>query len=99
MARTNEKVEVRYRMRGNNVLIRKVRVEQFRGLLMPEASIHGVQFVVEGVGPDVPTDLHPGDVVLMKGVRGEEYHELPNDNNLLVIDAKCIMLAVEPKEA
>lgn len=99
MAQTNKKPQVCYRMRGSNVLIRKVRVERLNGLIMPEASIQGMQFVVEVVGPDVKCkDLHKGDVVLMKGVRGVEYCELPNDNNLLVIDESGIMLTVEPVE-
>lgn len=99
MARTNEKTPVRYRMRHDQVLIKKTRVERVHGLFMPEASIQGNQFIVQAVGPDVRDDLKVGDVVLMKGVRGAEYCELPNDNSLLVIADENIMLVVEPELA
>lgn len=95
MARTNEKVEVRYRMRFDNVLIRVMPVGQVRGLFMPEASIQGVQFVVEEVGPDVK-DLHKGDVVLIKGTPGKDCGYLPNDSKLLHCPNENVLLVIEP---
>lgn len=95
MARTNEAVGVRYRMRNDQVLIRLVPVERVRGLFMPEASMQGKQYVVEETGPQV-TDLTKGDVVLVTGKPGEDIGLLPNDSNLLVAPEKNVLLVMEP---
>lgn len=98
MARTNTKVDVRYRMRNGNVLIKMVKVEQYKGLFMPEASVQGKQFVIEEVGPDVK-DLHKGDVVFVKGTPGKDIGTLPSDNNLLVAPQENVLLIMEPTES
>lgn len=95
MARTNQKVEVNYHMRNDRVLIRLVRVEQVRGLFMPEASIQGQQYVVEAYGPDVK-DLKKGDVVFVTGKIGVDIGLLPNDSTLLVCKQDNILLVMEP---
>lgn len=98
MARTNQRVEVHYRIRGDNVLIRLVRVEQVHGLFMPEASIQGQQYIVEAFGPEVK-DLNKGDVVFIKGKVGVDVGLLPNDSKLLLCKQENVLLVMEPVPA
>lgn len=95
MARTNSRPSVKYRARNDNCLVRKVRVEQVHGLFMPEASIHGNQFIIQEIGPDVK-DLEPGDVVFVAGQIGVDVGEIPNDPNLLVCSQKNIKVVMKP---
>lgn len=96
MARTNEQARARYRMRNDQVLIKMVRVEQVRGIFMPEASIQGQQYVVEAVGPLVK-DLVKGDVVFVSGKPGIDVGILPNDSTLLVAREQNVLLVMEPE--
>lgn len=95
MARTNDRPTVKYQMRNDQVLIKKVRVENVRGLFMPEASMEGVQFVVQEVGPQVK-DLQKGDVVFVKGTPGKDVGLLPNDSSLLVCPQENVLLVMQP---
>lgn len=95
MARTNEKVSVKYRMTGDNVLIKITRVEMVRGLFMPEASLQGQQFIVKEVGPDVKS-VSSGDVVFIKGTPGKDVGLLPNDGTLMVCKEENILVIMEP---
>lgn len=95
MACSNQHVEVRYRMRHNNVLIKITPVEKVRGLFMPEASMQGVQYIVEEIGPEVK-DLKKGDVVLVTGKPGVDIGLLPNDSKMLVAPEDKILLIIEP---
>lgn len=95
MAHTREKVSVKYRMLGDNVLIRITKVEKVRGLFMPEASLQGTQYIVEEIGPDAK-GINKGDVVFVKGKPGVDVGLLPNDSTLLVAKADNILVVMEP---
>lgn len=82
-------------MRNDQVLIRIVKVEQVRGLFMPEASMEGKQFHVVAAGPDVK-DLKEGDAVFVKGTPGKDIGLLPNDNSLMVTTQENVLLVMEP---
>jgi NADPH:quinone reductase-like Zn-dependent oxidoreductase len=88
---------ITYRVRKGFVLVRIIEVGKVRGIRMPQSSINGKEFYVEGLGEDV-TDLKVGDKVLMTGNINTHYHEVPNTGNLIVIKQENVLLVVEGTE-
>lgn len=89
--------KMRYRCRNDMVLIRLVRLEAIRGLIMPEASIQGHQYVIEEVGPNVE-GLRKGDVVIPTGKIGIDIGPLPNDSKLYLTRQENVAVVMEPAE-
>ena len=96
MARTNLLVEERFRFlpRNTGVLVRITDKGQLRGIAIPEISIEGKEFTVVAIGPKVE-GLKVGDKVLMRGVRGAEFFEIPFDKRLIFIEEKDVVLVIE----
>lgn len=81
-----------YKIRNDYVLVRIVDVGQTeKGVAVPEISIHGKEFVVEGFGPDV-VGLKKGDKVLMIGKEGVSYYPLPNKRDLIILKEENVVL-------
>ncbi len=78
-----------YQARDNFVIIRRRKRGLVRGLHMPDISAEAKDFVVESVGHKVE-NLKVGDAVMIIGKKGEEYLDLPDEPDLLVIDARLI---------
>jgi hypothetical protein len=66
------------------VTIRERVKESRRGIRLPENSLEGREFFVEGVGPDAK-DLEIGDQVLMTGKCGTDWSYVPHCHKLIVI--------------
>ncbi len=80
--------------RNDYVLVRVVQLEEWHGLVMPETSIQGKEFVVEGIGPHVE-DLEVGDKVLMTGNMGVTYYPIPNQKDLIITKQENVALRFE----
>jgi hypothetical protein len=85
----------RLRPRNDFVIIRMERVEQVRGVVMPEISAEGKRYVVEAVGPKVE-DLSVGDAVRCKGQPGVDFAEIPNYPDRIIIREQNVLLVIEP---
>lgn len=92
--------EPRYKLRPRNdyVVIRCERVEEVRGVAMPEISSEGKKYVVESVGPEVD-DLNPGDVVRCIGELGITFAPIPNFPDRIIIREENVVLVLEPVAA
>ena len=88
---------ITYRTRNDWVLVRIIEVGQVRGIKMPQSSINGKEFHVEGIGPKVE-GLKVGDKVLMTGNINIHYHQVPNVNNLIIVKQESVVLIIEGEE-
>ena len=68
--------------RRNQVLVRIVVKEECKGLVMPQSSPEGKEYIVESVGPDVK-NLYVGDKVMIGGRTGEEWTTVPGHSDLV----------------
>lgn len=91
-----------YKCRNNFVLIKIVKLDEQRGLVMPDTSIHGKEFHVMAKGPKVD-NLQEGDKVLIvsrvegDGSQVQNYYPLPNDKDYFVVDEKYLALVLWSK--
>jgi hypothetical protein len=81
--------------RNDFVSVRVKVCDAMHGLKMPQSSMEGKEFYVEGIGPDVK-HLKPGDRVLMTGKQGTDWSYIPGFTNLLIIREGNIGLVLEP---
>jgi hypothetical protein len=92
---------MQYQMRNTLVLIRKAKKGLVKGLHMPERSAEGVDFFVEGIGPDVNLEregkdiLKVGDQVMLMGRDTETFYPVPGNPNLLVCEEKLIAYIIK----
>lgn len=83
---------IKYIPRNDFVLIRIIQLDESPGgIVLPQISLEGKQYVVEAIGPKVE-DLQIGDRVLMIGTAGEDYGYVPNRMDLLVIKQANIVI-------
>ena len=82
--------------RNDFVLVRLEKVEQVRGVAMPDIAVEGWKFIVEAVGTKDCTDLKLGDVVMINGIKGQHYSKVPNHPHLIIVRQECVILKVEP---
>lgn len=85
---------VRIHPYGDKVLVRMVKAALVRGMIMPDISQEGKQYVIEAVGPDVKR-LKPGDKVLVSGVQDVHWSFLPGYSDLFIIGEKDVPLTYE----
>ena len=77
--------------RNDRVLCRIVKIDLVRGMIMPDISQEGSQYIVEAVGPLV-TDIKVGDKVLASGIKDVHWGFVPGHSDLFVIGEKDIPL-------
>ncbi len=83
---------MQYLPRNTYVLVRRVKLgETPGGVLVPDASIEGVEHIVVAVGPKVE-ELAVGDKVLMIGQFNLHYSFLPNSKELIIIKEENVAL-------
>lgn len=85
---------MKYRPRNDCVLVRIIDKGHVRGIAVSDTSIHGKEFIVEAIGPQVD-GLEIGDKVFMTGIQGEDYAPLPNDKTLMLIKQSNILVIVD----
>lgn len=85
---------MKYRPRNDNVLIRVVIREKLQGLVMPQSSLEGQEFVVVSQGPQVE-GLENGDKVILKGVQNVDWAFLPGSSDLLMIREANVVAVVK----
>lgn len=88
----------KFTVRNDFVLIRSVKLEEVRGLAMPDTAIEGKKFIVEAIGDKVE-NLKVGDSVLAVGNLGTTVFPLPNHKDLVVVRQEAVALIVneEPR--
>lgn len=86
-----------YRLRPRNdfVIVREEKLDEVRGLFMPQVSREGTTYVVESAGSKV-TDLKPGDIVRINGERGTHWDYVPNYQNMIIVREECVVIVFEP---
>lgn len=89
--------KVKYQAREGYAIIRRNKFDKVRGIAMPDISNDGKQFIIESVGPKVE-GLEEGDEVMILGVKGQEYADLPGEPDLLVIDARLVPYVIHRSE-
>ena len=87
----------KYTCRLDYVILRRVkRKELVRGLKMPDQSVLATRFYVYSAGPDAG-DLaqNVGREVMLMGKKGEEYADIPGEDDLLITNHKMVSYYVE----
>lgn len=79
---------------NDKVLVRMVRADLVRGMIMPDIAQEGKQYVVDAVGPDVKR-LKVGDKVLVSGFQGQHWDFLPGFSDLFIVSEKDVPLTYE----
>ena len=84
-----------YTPRNDWVLIRvNVREQSDGGVSLPQTSVEGKDFIVEGIGPDVES-LSPGDRVFICGPTDLKYYDVPREQGLILIKQEHVALTME----
>ena len=86
-----------FQLRGDLVLVRKQKRGIVRGLAMPERSAEGMDFFVEGFGPDVQ-DLKLGDQIMLMGKGTEQFYPCPGYPNHLVAKQELVAYVILPED-
>lgn len=88
----------KYLPRSGFVLIRVKFIDtNEQGVAVPQTSAEAKQYHVEAVGPGVK-DVEVGDRVLMIGRPNEDYWQLPNSKDLILIKESCVAVVVKDGE-
>ncbi len=89
--------DIEYKPRGDYVVVEILDTGKMKGgLIAPQSSVHGKQFLVRAVGPGV-IGLKVDDMVFPIGRKGQEYFDIPNTDNLILVKQDNIPLILEKK--
>lgn len=82
------------RPRNDFVLVREERVEEVRGVAMPEVSAEGKRYVVVAMGKDVK-ELSVGESVILNGQLNVHWSYVPRHPDLIIVRQECVILVIE----
>lgn len=88
--------ETKYVPRNDMVLIRKVKRDRLRGIIIPDIAQEGSVTIVEACGPDVKDGAALiGKIVLAIGTPGQDLVRIPGTNDMYLTRQGNVLVSVE----
>ncbi len=85
---------MKYRPRGDFLIISEQVLEKVRGLAVPQTSVEGKTWTVEALGPKVEDSVKVGDKVLIISTLFEHFVPVPSERGLYLTKCSNVALVV-----